>query len=104
MAIVEITIVPVGAPGASLSGYVANALEVLGESGLEYELTAMGTIISGDLDQIWGVVRRMHESCFSMGAPRVLTGIRVDDRRDKAGSPDQKIRSVREKLSGRQGL
>jgi len=40
----------------------------------------------------------MHESCFAAGAMRVLTQIRVDDRRDKKGSPEQKIRSVQDKL------
>ncbi len=99
MAIAEITIVPLGVEGASMSGYVAGAVKVLEESGLNFELTAMGTIVSGDLDEIWSVLRRMHESCFSAGAPRVLTQVRIDDRRDRVGTPEQKVRSVREKLA-----
>lgn len=99
MAVVQISVVPLGVPGTSLSDYVARAVKVLQESSLNYELTAMGTIISGDLDEIWDVLKRMHESCFDLDAPRVLTQIKIDDRRDKAGSPEQKIRSVMEKLS-----
>jgi len=98
MAIVEVSVVPLGVPDTSLSHYVAGALKVLKHSGLSYELTAMGTIISGDLDEIWKVVRQMHESCFARGVPRVLTQVKIDDRRDRPGSPELKVRSVMDKL------
>jgi uncharacterized protein (TIGR00106 family) len=98
MAVVEISVVPIGLQTTSMSTYVAQAVKVLKESNLRYEMTAMGTIISGDLDEIWAVLKRMHESCFQLNAPRVLTQIKIDDRRDKAGSPEQKVRSVMEKL------
>jgi len=98
MAIVELSIVPIGVQSTSLSSYVAGAIKVLQQTALKYELTAMGTIISGDLDDILRTIRQMHESCFAAGAMRVLTQIRIDDRRDKKGSTEQKIRSVREKL------
>jgi len=99
MAIVEVSIIPLGVPGPSLSGYVARVLSLLRESSLSFELTAMGTIISGDLDEILSVVRRMHESLFSADVTRVLTQIKIDDRRDQPASPEQKIRSVMEKFS-----
>ena len=100
MAIVELSIVPIGIPTTSLSPYVVRALEVLRRSRLRYELTAMGTIISGDLDEIWPVLRKMHESCFEGSeVARVLTQIKVDDRRDRLASPAQKVRSVIDKLT-----
>lgn len=99
MAVAEVSIIPLGVPGTSLSAHVARVLKVLKESSLQFELTAMGTIISGDLEEILPVLRRMHESCFSEEVNRVLTQIRIDDRRDKRGSPEQKIRSVMSKLT-----
>lgn len=99
MAVAEVSIIPLGVPGTSLSAHVARVLKVLKESSLQFELTAMGTIISGDLEEILRVLRRMHESCFSEEVNRVLTQIRIDDRRDKRGSPEQKIRSVMSKLT-----
>jgi uncharacterized protein (TIGR00106 family) len=98
MAVVELSIVPIGIENTSLSSYVAQAVKVLKASSLEYQLTAMGTIISGDLDEVLGIIRKMHESCFATGAKRVLTQIRIDDRRDKVGTPEQKIKSVLGKL------
>jgi len=98
MAIVEVSIVPIGIESTSVSSYVAGAIKVLEKTSLKYELTAMGTIISGDLEDILMTIRQMHESCFAAGAMRVLTQIRIDDRRDKESSTEYKIRSVREKL------
>jgi hypothetical protein len=61
MAIVEVSIVPIGGAGTSLSEHVARALRVLEESSLRYELTAMGTIITGDLDEIMIIVKDARE-------------------------------------------
>jgi uncharacterized protein (TIGR00106 family) len=99
MAVAEISIIPLGVPGTSLSAHVARVLKVLKESSLQFELTAMGTIITGDLEEILQVLRKMHESCFSGEVNRVLTQIKIDDRRDKRGSPEQKIHSVMSKLT-----
>ena len=100
MAVVEISIVPLGTGSTSLSSYVAACEKELREYGtsLKYELTAMGTIIEGDLDHILAIIRRLHEVPFERGAMRVSTSIKIDDRRDKSGSIKQKIQSVEEKL------
>lgn len=100
MAVVEVSIIPLGVPGTSLSGHVARVLKVLQKSSLKFELTAMGTIINGDLEEIWQVLKKMHESCFEGEVGRVLTQVKIDDRRDKPGSSEQKIRSVMSKLTG----
>jgi len=100
LAVVEISIVPLGTGSTSLSPYVAACEKVLREhSGdLKYELTAMGTIIEGDLDQIIKLIRMLHEVPFNSGAQRVSTSIKIDDRRDKQGTIEQKVKSVEDKL------
>lgn len=98
MAIVFVTVAPLGTATTSLSRYVAGVEKVLRDSGLKCQLTAMGTIIEGDLDAILSVVRRMHEVPFTEGAVRVSTSIKIDDRRDKAASIEGKVRSVTEKM------
>jgi uncharacterized protein (TIGR00106 family) len=100
MAIVFLTITPLGTATPSVSRYVAGVEKVLQESGLKSQLTAMGTIIEGDLDEILAVVRKMHEHPFTQGALRVSTSIRIDDRRDKVATIEGKMRSVEEKLKG----
>ena len=100
MAVVFLTITPLGTGTPSVSRYVAGVQRVLDRSGLAHQLTAMGTIIEGDLDQILRVVREMHELPFTQGALRVSTLLKIDDRRDKEHSIAGKMRSVEEKLKG----
>jgi len=98
MAIVEVSIVPIGTGEPSISRYVARAVSVLEKSEISYEISPMGTILHGELGKILEVIKDMHESCFSEGIVRVLTTIKIDDRRDRYVSPQDKVRSVREKL------
>jgi uncharacterized protein (TIGR00106 family) len=100
MAIVQVTIVPLGTGTPSVGEYVAAVYEVLEQAGekIKYQLTPMSTIIEGELDDLLTVVRRMHEVSFENGAMRVSTSITIDDRRDKKGTMEQKLRSVEEKL------
>ena len=104
MSVVFVTIAPLGTATPSLSRYVAGVERILRRSGLVHQLTAMGTIVEGDLDAILAVVREMHEAPFGQGAVRVSTLIKIDDRRDKEHTIARKMRSVEEKLreSGRQ--
>lgn len=99
MAIVEVTIVPIGTGDTSISAFVARCHEVLkGENDIEHMLTPMGTVLEGDLDKILALIRRMHEVPFGNGAQRVSTQIKIDDRRDKVSSMFGKVESVENKL------
>ena len=99
MAIAEISIVPVGTKTTSLSKHVARAIKVVQkEENIKYELTSMGTIIEGKLPDILRTIEKMHESSFDQEPYRLLTTIRIDDRRDKVSSMSRKIASVKKKL------
>jgi uncharacterized protein (TIGR00106 family) len=99
MAIAEISVVPLGTKTPSVSQYVARAVKVLErEKDIKYEMTAMGTIIEGDLDRILAVVKKMHEGTFGAGVARVLTTVKIDDRRDKAQGMKEKVDSLKKKL------
>jgi len=99
MAIVEVTIAPMGTGTPSISQYVAACHKVLEKAqDLKYQLTPMSTIIEGDLDRILEVIRQMHEVPFGAGAQRVSTLLRIDDRRDKELTMAGKIKAVTDKL------
>lgn len=100
MAIAEINIIPLGTGTPSVSEHVARAVKVLQqEKALKYEITSMGTIIEGDLDKILEMVKKMHEEAFSDEVTRVVTILKIDDRRDKALSMSSKVHSLKEKLA-----
>jgi uncharacterized protein (TIGR00106 family) len=99
MAIAEVSVVPLGTKTPSVSQYVARAVKVLErEKNIKYEITAMGTIIEGDLDTILAVVKKMHEATFGEAIARVSTTVKIDDRRDKAQSMKAKLDSLKKKL------
>ena len=99
MAIVEVTIAPMGTGTPSISQYVAAChKELENAKDLKYQLTPMSTIIEGDLDRIFEVIRKMHEVPFNEGAQRVSTLLRIDDRRDKELTMEGKIKAVIDKL------
>ncbi|MFC5406377.1 MTH1187 family thiamine-binding protein [Cohnella soli] len=100
MAIVQLTIVPLGTGTPSVGEYVASVHRVLEQASdrVKFQLTPMSTIIEGELDELLALVRRMHEVPFEHGALRVSTTLTIDDRRDKVGTMEQKMLSVESKL------
>lgn len=98
MAIMEICLIPIGTKETSVSKYVASASKVLEEAGVKHELNPMGTVIEADPDKCFELARKMQEEVFDAGSDRVYTVIKMDDRRDKDGHMEQKIKSVQDKL------
>ena len=93
--IAEISIIPVGSAETGLSRYIASCLEVMRErQDVVYQLTAMGTVIQGPLDTVLEVARKMHEVPFKKGISRVVTILKIDDRRDKPTTIASKVESV----------
>lgn len=94
--VAELAVVPIGTGDAGVSHYVAACLEILeGRKDLSYQLTPMGTVIEGYLDAVLEVTRQMHEVPFEKGASRVITTLKVDERRDKPSTMAGKVESVR---------
>lgn len=100
LAIVDITIIPLGTNDPSVSEYIAEIHQVLKnyEDKVTYQLTPMSTIIEGKLEVLFEVVQALHEVPFNKGAKRVTTNIRIDDRRDKQLTMAGKLKSVESKL------
>jgi len=96
--IAEIVVVPIGTESTEVSKYVAKCLDVVKQArDVSYVLTAMSTIIQGPLSQVLEIFEKMHEVPFEMGAKRVLTTLKIDDRRDKLATIESKVKSVTEK-------
>ncbi len=98
MAIVAVSISPVGS-GVSVSEYVAAALGVVrGQDRVRYRLDPMFTTLEGDLVEIYALIARMQEAVFAAGAVRVGTVIKIDDRRDREVRMEDKVTAVEERL------
>lgn len=53
------SIVPMGA-GESVSQYVAECIDLVDKSGLDYEVHSMGTIVEGELEEVDQIDARLH--------------------------------------------
>ncbi len=93
--IAELSITPIG-EGTSVSRYVKIALDELRKNKkLRIEVNPMGTVIEADtLREILDAVMTAHESLFNSGLKRVDFILKVDDRRDKPRSMDEKVKAV----------
>ncbi len=58
----------------------------------------MGTCIQGDWDRIFSTIKEIHETLARMGCTRLLTTIKIDDRRDKEQTMKMKVARVTDKL------
>ncbi len=99
MAIIDVGVIPLGTETPSVSKYVAEAIKTLkDEKNVKYELTAMGTIIEGQLPHLLGLAHKMHDSAFNAGAMRVVTIIKIDERRDQVSTISSKLEAVNREL------
>lgn len=96
MVLLEFSIAPMG-QGESVSQYVARAVEIVERSGVDYRMHAMGTVLEGEWDEVFGVVRQCFEA-LRKDCERISVSIKVDYRKGYTGRLESKIRSVERRL------
>jgi len=95
MIIAQLSIAPVGM-GTSLSTYVKQVIALLKEEKIRYESNAMATIIeTDDLEHLFTIVQKAHKKVVDAGAKRVITELKIDDRRDKNVTMTSKLNSIK---------
>lgn len=99
MVLLEMSIVPLGKE-ESVSQYVAQCIDIVDHSGLDYRLHSMGTIVEGELAEVLAVMQRCIEKVAEQ-SDRVSCSAKLDFRRGAAGRLLAKVDSVEQKL-GRQ--
>ena len=95
--LVQFSLFPVGEK--SLTKSVAKIIDVIDKSGLPYQATAMGTLVEGNYDEIFGLIKKCH-NVLRKGHDRIYGVIKLDDRQGAKGRLKGKVDSV-EKALGR---
>ena len=98
MILLEFSLSPLG-KGESVGKYVAQSLDIIDKSGVDYQLHAMGTILEGNWDEVMGVVKKCFER-MKKDCPRVTMTLKMDYRHGAQGRLTTKVASV-EKECGR---
>ncbi len=96
MVLLEMSIVPMGV-GESVSQYVAECVDLVDKSGLDYEVHSMGTIVEGELADVLALMRACIEK-MAEHSDRVTCAAKLDYRRGKSGRLLAKVDSVEQKL------
>ena len=93
--IIEIQCLP-NPPGTSTNrwAHVEAAIAIIEQSGLRYEVGPLGTSVEGEPDEIWPLLRRVHEATLgpsldgaSVGAHGVVSIIKVEQTRKREDDP-----------------
>ncbi|HZE21559.1 MAG TPA: MTH1187 family thiamine-binding protein [Desulfobaccales bacterium] len=98
MAIMEISVVPLGLGQTSVGDFVADVVRYLQKEGIPYELTDMGTVIHGHSARLLKVAQILHELPFDREVQRVITHITIDDRRDQEVHLGDKVKSIKDRI------
>lgn len=96
MVLLEFSMAPLE-KGTSVGEYVARSLKIIDESGLDYRLHAMGTIIEGEIDDVLDVLKKCFDA-MAADCERITCTAKLDYRRGHSGRLKAKVTSVEEKL------
>ena len=80
----EIAVYPLGTGNPDVSEHVSRILGILDRCDLPFEVTTMGTIIEGPIDELFSLALRLHDSVLSDSVQRVVTVMKIDDIRGDA--------------------
>jgi uncharacterized protein (TIGR00106 family) len=100
MATADLTVIALGRPDASAGAYIAEIQRRLAaQDRVRYRLHAMGTELEGTAADILAVVGELHAVPFEMDIPRVYTVLKLDERRDREQTLEDKVASVERRLA-----
>ena len=83
MALLQLTVIPLGTGTPSVGEYVADIARALEKENVRFQLNDMGTLIEGEAADLLALVAKIYELPFDKGARRVVTQMVIDDRRDR---------------------
>ena len=95
MIISQLSIAPVG-EGTSLSSFVRIVIYSLRKHNVKFKTNDMATIIeTEDLETLFKIVKEAHNAVIKSGAKRVITELKIDDRKDKEVKIGSKVKAVK---------
>lgn len=97
--LLELSIIPL-ARGRSISADLAELVKIIDSSGLDYRVTAAGTILEGSWDQIVDVAKKCHTE-MRKKTERVITFMKIDDYEERSGRLSAAVESIEQKVGKR---
>ena len=99
MVLLEFSMTPLD-KGESVGDYVSRSLKIIDDSGVDYRLNPMGTVLEGEWDEVMAVVKQCYEA-MSADCDRISCSIKIDARKGASGRLTSKVQSVEQRLGRR---
>jgi len=96
MVLLEFSMTPLD-KGESVSEYVSRSLKIIDESGVDYRLNPMGTVLEGEWDEVMQVVKRCFDT-MSADCNRITCSIKVDYRKGRTHGLESKMAAIESRL------
>jgi len=94
-ALVSIQILPRTPNGKSVVPYVDRAIEIIQASGVRYIVGPLETTMEGDLSELLDIVKAMNDEMIRLGAPSVLSQVKISYNPTDGASIDRLIAKYR---------
>lgn len=76
-ALVSIQIIPKTANGEDVIPYVDEAISIIHDSGVKYEVHPLETTMEGELSQLFTIIEKMNQRMIEIGSRNVISQIKV---------------------------
>ncbi|MBM7714146.1 thiamine-binding protein [Siminovitchia sp. FSL H7-0308] len=75
--LISIQIIPKTKSGEDVIPYVDEAIRVIEESGVRYEVHPLETTMEGDFTKLMDVVKKMNDRMIEMGSKNVISQVKI---------------------------
>jgi uncharacterized protein (TIGR00106 family) len=75
--LLSIQILPKTKNGEDVIPYVDEAIKVIDESGVKYQVSPLETTMEGNLSELFAIVEKMNQKMIEIGSPNVISQIKV---------------------------
>lgn len=75
--LISIQILPKTKDGEDVIPYVDEAIKVIQESGVKYEVHPLETTMEGELQQLFDVITKMNDRMIAIGSKNVISQVKI---------------------------
>ncbi|MCE4048515.1 MULTISPECIES: thiamine-binding protein [Bacillaceae] len=76
-ALISVQIIPKTKNGENVIPYVDEAIKIIQDSGVKYEVHPLETTMEGDMDELFQIISSMNKKMTDIGSSNVITQIKV---------------------------
>ncbi len=76
-ALISVQIIPKTKNGENVIPYVDEAIKIIEESGVKFEVHPLETTMEGDMEELFHVISLMNKKMIEIGSSNVITQIKV---------------------------